>query len=614
MAQQRYHKAAERQLRIKDDAYKMTRWKQPGRLITDKSARFPGFRQGKTSFSAGTQAKPGHAPLQSSIVLHESVAMKLSDGTTLYTDIFLPDEFQDLETSSAGRVPALVAWSPYGKQMGVTMLDDLPMRAGVPREWVSGLQKWEGPDPGFWCQHGYAVVNPDSRGAYTSEGDLQYFGHQEAQDGAEFITWVSKQPWCNGKVALTGNSWLAIAQWKIGSLRPEGLAALAPWEGFSDFYRHNICEGGIPFTSFHDTVADTLVSQGRLEDASAVALASNTWNDYWEDKAGHPEWITAPIYVVGSWTNAVHTLGSFKSWAALPESTPKWLRVHNKQEWSDYYGDDARKDLKRFFDFYLHGKTGNGWNLTPTVRLTVLNLGLGSAGDTINRAEKEFPLARTQYVRHYLTGDGDLSLNVPTETTSVSYRSEDGKAVFRYKVPRSCETTGYFMAHLVMFSESPGMDVFVQVERLTAKGQRQGTMVIKPQSLLMQGVIKFLHDRQLAMEKAGLLLHWGPSGQLRAGHAASYDASRSLPAQPFYTHQSKTPLEKGKPVSLDIQLRPYGMYWQQDDILQLTVAGKAILPFPLPGLKMHQTQNAGAHNIQCGGNGEDSSYLLLPIV
>jgi putative CocE/NonD family hydrolase len=114
--------------------------------------------------------------------------------------------------------------------MGTTVLDDFPFRAGVPREWLSGLEKWEGPDPAFWCAEGYAVINVDTRGAFSSEGKLLIFGHQEAQDGAEFITWVSEQAWCNGKVALTGNSWLAMAQWKIGSLRPKGLAALAPWD------------------------------------------------------------------------------------------------------------------------------------------------------------------------------------------------------------------------------------------------------------------------------------------------------------------------------------------------------------------------------------------------
>jgi uncharacterized protein len=108
-------------------------------------------------------------------------------------------------------------------------LDDMPFRAGVPRDWTSGLEKWEGPDPAYWCPRGYAVVNIDSRGAFTSEGDISLLGREEAQDAAEFTTWVSRLHWCNDKVAFTVNSWLSIIQWKVASLRPKGLAAIAPW-------------------------------------------------------------------------------------------------------------------------------------------------------------------------------------------------------------------------------------------------------------------------------------------------------------------------------------------------------------------------------------------------
>ncbi|GAB1211222.1 hypothetical protein ATERTT37_000335 [Aspergillus terreus] len=135
-------------------------------------ARFPGFRQGLKAFKAGQPVQKGAKPLQVDLLMHESMSMVLSDGTKL---------------------------SPYGKQMGVSILDDFPFRAGVPKDWLSGLQKWEGPDPAFWCAEGYAVINVDTRGAYTSEGDLMIMGHQEAQDGAEFVTWLSQQPWCNGK-------------------------------------------------------------------------------------------------------------------------------------------------------------------------------------------------------------------------------------------------------------------------------------------------------------------------------------------------------------------------------------------------------------------------------
>lgn len=105
--------------------------------------------------------------------------------------------------------------------------------------------------------------------------------------------WVSEQPWCNGKVALT-------------------------------------------------------VSQGRIEALlSYLDQLPSAKEYYWEDKWTHPERIDVPTYVVASWTNPVHTPGTFKAWSCLPDDIPKWLRVHNRQEWSDYYSSPSREDLRR---------------------------------------------------------------------------------------------------------------------------------------------------------------------------------------------------------------------------------------------------------------------------
>lgn len=205
----------------------------------------------------------------------------------------------------------------------------------------------KGPDPAFWCAEGYAIVNVDTRGAYTLEGDLLIMGHQEAQDGAEFLTWLSEQPWCNGKVGLTGNSWLALSQWKIGSLRPTGLAALAPWyvlcclrarahtltsnpgkgskifivilfprEGYHR--RTSIIQLQVTQSPPHDMFlqvlkrenTDTLASYGKLEDMSGVLRSNPLWNEYWEDKRSKPEHINVPTYVVASRTNPIHTSGT----------------------------------------------------------------------------------------------------------------------------------------------------------------------------------------------------------------------------------------------------------------------------------------------------------------
>ncbi|KAL1617619.1 hypothetical protein SLS56_010884 [Neofusicoccum ribis] len=476
--------AVEAQMQWREEARKLITFRA-ALHPTHQTARFPGFSQRINHYTAGTQIQKGALPLPVDLVMHESVPTTLSDGTTIYSDIFFPGGFDSLENSEcAERVPAIVAWSPYGKQAGTTILDDFPMRAGVPLHWLSGLQKWEGPDPAFWCQHGYAVVNVDTRGAYTSEGDLLIMGYQEAQDGAEFITWLSKQPWCNGKVGLTGNSWLALAQWKIGSLRPEGLAALAPWEGLEDCYRDDLCMGGIPFPAFNKSIADTFASRGKLEDMAAALEKSPLWNSYWEDKKGHSEWINVPTYVVASWTNPIHTPGTLRAYSKIPESVPKWLRVHNSMEWPDYYEDHSQRDLKRFFDYTLKGDHDNGWASTPKVRLSVLHFGLSDLGDTVNRPETDWPLQRTKYRTLYLGSDGRLSQRMEGSEGSVCYDSGNGRAEFRWTLPEEVETTGHFLVRLVMSCPSHNdMDIFVQVHCIKAGAdQASGVLTIKPKT------------------------------------------------------------------------------------------------------------------------------------
>ena len=64
-------------------------------------------------------------------------------------------------------------------------------------------------------------------------------------DYAEIIGWATKQPWSGGKVGLTGISYLGLNQWATAARQPPGLAAIIPWEGFSDYYRDACRHGGI---------------------------------------------------------------------------------------------------------------------------------------------------------------------------------------------------------------------------------------------------------------------------------------------------------------------------------------------------------------------------------
>ena len=114
-------------------------------------ARYPGFNPSTTTLRKGFVKKNAALPLPCDILFERDVPVPLRDGTVIYTDIFRP--------VGGSKLPAIIAWSPYGKEGGMTLLDDFPFRAGVPKSAVSELQKWEGPDPAYWCNHGYAIVN-----------------------------------------------------------------------------------------------------------------------------------------------------------------------------------------------------------------------------------------------------------------------------------------------------------------------------------------------------------------------------------------------------------------------------------------------------------------------
>ncbi|MGI5889107.1 MAG: CocE/NonD family hydrolase, partial [Oscillospiraceae bacterium] len=188
--------------------------------VNSRSARYPGFKPEKLLLKKGSIRLKGYMPLPCDILLERDTAITLRDGVTIYADIFRPADDK--------KHPAIMAMSPYGKEIGSQWLDDTPNHAGIPMEATSGLQKFEGPDPAYWCSHGYVIINPDVRGAYNSEGVIQFFGSDYGRDGADIVEWAAKQEWCNGRVGMSGNSWLAISQWFVAAQNPEHLAAIAP--------------------------------------------------------------------------------------------------------------------------------------------------------------------------------------------------------------------------------------------------------------------------------------------------------------------------------------------------------------------------------------------------
>ncbi len=569
-------------------------------LLNDPEGRYPGFNPGKTILPKGSVHRKGALPLPCDILFERDVAVPMRDGITIYINIFRP--------TGSEKVPAIVAWSPYGKEGGYQNLDQLPNRMGIPVSALSNLQAWEGPDPAYWCNHGYAVVNPDARGAFSSEGDIHHWGSQEGEDGHDLIEWLALQEWCDGKVGLSGNSWLAIVQWFIASKQPPHLAAIAPWEGFSDFYRDHIARGGIPDPIFNSDILSHLYGNNRTEDTSAMIEKYPMMNAYWEDKAAELEKIDVPAYVVASWSNPIHVNGTFEGYRRI-SSKDKWLRVHNTMEWPDYYDTAHTDDLRRFFDRYLKAKE-NDWEKTPRVRLSVLNPG---GRDEVGRCENEFPLSRTRYQKLFLdAGTSTLSSSPVTEESQCRYIADDGKgkAVFTISFEQDTLLIGYLKLRLwVETKGAHDMDLFVLIQKLDRRGKALHHMSVIPRNRLIHSAMKMAYA--LGFMKLGLLFYSGPNGRLRVSHR-KLDPERSTPEQPYMTHILEERLSPGQIVPVDIPIWPTGMRWQVGQQLRLIIAGYNLKGPMFPGMPLAPTRNRGEHIIHTGGTFD--SHLLVPVV
>jgi putative CocE/NonD family hydrolase len=87
---------------------------------------------------------------------------------------------------------------------------------------------------------------------------VRFWGSSEGRDGYDTVEHLAQLPWCNGRVAIAGNSWLAISQWFIAAEKPPHLACILPLEGASDMYREQHCRGGVPNVAFSSLVTDIL--------------------------------------------------------------------------------------------------------------------------------------------------------------------------------------------------------------------------------------------------------------------------------------------------------------------------------------------------------------------
>lgn len=510
------------------------------------------------------------------VIIENDVAVRLKDGTKIYVDIYRP-----LTGSSA----PLIAWGPYGKHGHTKYSVNFP-KADIDDSEMSDYTAFEAPDPFYWVRHGYAVINADPRGTWHSEGRATYLSPEEALDFADLIEWAGTRNWSNGKVGLSGVSYLTSAQWRVAELNPPRLAAINPWEGWTDTYREVVRHGGIPETSFWEYLPGRW-GHGidEVEDLRRETRERPLFDAYWQSKRARLEDINVPAFVCASWTDqALHTRGTLDGYRQI-RSDQKWLYVHGRKKWAHYYDARSVEMQRAFFDHFLLGKATEitAW---PKVRYDVRT----RYGVSEEHIAEEWPIEGTEY-RQIFLNEGDLT-ETKSPATSQTYQPEKGDCLtFDYRFKRSTNVAGHMALRLwVSIEQGDDMDIFVAIQKLDRDGD----------------IVPFAFYAQF--EDGPVALGW-----LRVSRR-ELDAEASEPFRPVLKHQKEQRLTPEEIVPVDIEIWPSGTQFDSGETLRLVIKGQDIYDYPEPSVyaRHRDLRNQGRQTIHMGGKYD--SRLLIPVL
>ena len=560
------------------------------------------------------------------------VEIATSDGSIVRADIFRPD--------GEGPFPVLMSHGPYAK--GLHFGEGFPMQwKGLTSDYPEVLRgssgryaNWETVDPERWVPFGYACVRVDSRGAGRSPGVLDCWSPREIDDFCECIEWAAAQPWSNGKIGLAGVSYYASTQWQVAARRPRHLAAICPFEGYTDMYRDACRHGGILNTFLMNwypnqiaNVQNGLGSRARVnpntgvsiagpDDLSDEALLANRvdipgkllsaeliTDSYYQERTPDLAAIEVPVLSCGNWGgHGVHLRGNVQGWLGAG-SRQKWMEFHGREHWTEFYTDYGVALQKRFFDHFLKGED-NGWDQQPPISMLVRHV-----DRFVQRAEHEWPLARTQWTRSYLDAASMRLRSEPSDAEGqVRIDGLNGNVHFSTApFEQETEVTGPLAATLHVSTTAKDADLFVTVRAYDTAGKEH--LIVAASEL-----------------NAPLAQGW-----LRASHR-KLDPVKSKPWQPWHPHDELQFLEPGQIYELQIEIWPMSFVFPQGWRLVLTVGSTDFqhdLPGPWPqiygkpmrgsSVLLHdhpedRTPERFGGEITIHTGGAYPSFLLLPVV
>src|SRR5437762_1799950 len=170
------------------------------------------------AFAVFLSAASAASSLKYQVLIERDVKIGMRDGVDLLADVYHPS--QDGQPVP-GTFPVILIRTSYNKE-------------NRPISFV--------PNQDYFVERGYVVVIEDVRGRYKSPGRF-YHGIYEAKDGYDTIEWVAKQRWSNGKIGMTGVSYLAAVQQAAAAAGAPHLTSMFHIQAPMSYYQNGVRRG-----------------------------------------------------------------------------------------------------------------------------------------------------------------------------------------------------------------------------------------------------------------------------------------------------------------------------------------------------------------------------------
>lgn len=556
------------------------------------------------------------------MIVMKDVRIPMRDGVEIAADIYLPERVD--------KVPALLALSPYGKELQAQALT-LPPQARPSVLWNGAI---EAGDIRAVTDRGYAHIIADVRGTGGSGGELcgnyDSGGHGEGKDVYDIVEWMATQPWCDGNVGMIGISYFATVQILGAAEQPPHLKAIFVNGGHFDLYE--LCyHGGImwmmPRASREGRGGDSGVAVRNVTSKSSKVMSPEQFQQRVQERLNDPD--------IAHWSDFVHLLhypNRHELWMDYllnPLDGPFWqeghcLDVAHKVKIPAYFQvkwgrgwtvdgtiecfnrvggvkkldiqalppmqerpfHESHAEMFRWYDYWLKG-IENGIVDEPAVQLFV-------EGARQWRKEQQWPLPCTEWTDYYLRPRHKLSLS--PEPLPAQHAHPDGF----YQAPATVTST----TESVKWQSGE----FLQDTEMTGPAALYVHMSIDTDDT---NLIAKLYDVSPDGKRTQVT-----SGYLKASHR-ELDADKSKPWQPHHPHTRAEPVPPGEVIEYAVRMYPFSQLFRAGHRIELELscnesideANAKLLP---PDSYHLPSGRATAHKIY--RDAAHRSRLVLPVI